>query len=280
MINSVYKSVEARDGFRAQYRAILNTLPFEQKTIDTAYGQTFLLCAGDERNPPIVLLHGSVSNSVFMSQELTGLSAAYRVYAVDLIGECGLSSETRPDISLEAYGRWLVDVLDELSIDRAVVAGNSLGGFAALSLATMRPDRVEKLILLAPGGLSAQNDAVINKAKDAQKDGSSLTVDNSDVAAGAGIPDEVVAFMNLILSAYNPITASLPIFTDDQLRALTMPVLYVSGTNDRMLDAVGAADRIRTLVPDADVRLIDGAGHVITNAVDYIRAFLEKETPK
>ncbi len=276
MTKSVFKSTEAREAFRAQYNGILSSFPVGQKYVDTAYGQTFVLYAGDASKPPVIVLHGSCSNSAFMTPELMALSGSHRVYAVDIIGEAGNSDDHRPALESGAFADWLREVLDALGIQSAVLVGNSLGGWTALKFATSFPDRVTGLILISPGGLSGQNQAITDQAAAASEKNEPLTV-NPSVTGGAQLPKEVEDFMNLILLSYDPITDALPVFTDAQLERLMMPVLFVGGKLDNMLDAAGAANRIRTLLPHAQVHLLENAGHMILNAPKYILPFLMKE---
>jgi pimeloyl-ACP methyl ester carboxylesterase len=68
----------------------------------------------------------------------------------------------------------------------------------------------------------------------------------------------------------------LPIFTDGQLQRLRMPVLFVGGENDVMLDMAGAAARLETLLPQAEIHLLKDTGHMILNTPEYILPFLGK----
>lgn len=151
---SVFKTAATRDKFRAYYNQVLGQFPFGQQYITTTFGQTFMLTAGQESNSPIVLLHGSCSNSAFWFPEIMALSSNYRVYAVDIIGEAGNSEEYRPDLNSDAFALWLKEVLDALGLEKTVLIGNSLGGWMALKFATTYPERVTKLALIASGGLA------------------------------------------------------------------------------------------------------------------------------
>ena len=78
----------------------------------------------------------------------------YHVFAADIPGEAGNSSEYRLSLDEQDYADWMASVLDALELSRASIAGNSLGGWMALKFATTYPDRVEKLMLFASGGLA------------------------------------------------------------------------------------------------------------------------------
>ena len=63
MKRSVFKTEAGRDKFRAYYNGVLSRFTFGQQFVETSFGKTFLLTAGQESNPPVVLLHGSCSNA-------------------------------------------------------------------------------------------------------------------------------------------------------------------------------------------------------------------------
>lgn len=64
--------------------------------------------------------------------DLAAFAARFRVYAIDMIGEAGLSAPSRPPLDSGAYAQWLDNVLDSLSLDRVSIVGISLGGWLAL----------------------------------------------------------------------------------------------------------------------------------------------------
>lgn len=271
MKNSVYKSKEGRDRFRAVYSQVLGQFPFEQQYVETAYGKTFMLSYGQPSNPPLVLLHGSCSNSAFWFPEIMALSAQYRVYAVDIIGEAGNSEEYRPDLNASDFALWLNDVLDALGIGKTVLVGNSLGGWMALKFSTTFPERVSRLILIAPSGLAPVRQGFIENVAQARQ-GDGTTPINADVIGEHSLPKEVLDFMNLIAASYDPIQ-ELPVFPDDQLLQLNMPVLFIDGEEDVIIDAQKSAQRLSRLIP-AQIELIPGGGHVVLNAMDFIGPFL------
>lgn len=272
MKNSVFKTEAGRDKFRAYYKQVLSQFPFGQQFITTSLGRTFILTAGEESNPPIILLHGSCSNSAFWFPEMVALSSNYRVYAVDIIGEAGNSEEYRPDLNSDAFAIWMKDVLDGLGLEKTVIIGNSLGGWMALKFATAYPERVSKLVLIASSGLAeVRSQFISNVAQTRQVDGT-VPIDPG-IIGEQDIPQEVLEFMNLIVESYNPIER-LPVYTDNQLQRLNMPVLFIDGENDAIIDAVQSAERLSHLVPSAKIHLLTNCGHVITNSIEYINPFL------
>jgi pimeloyl-ACP methyl ester carboxylesterase len=93
---------------------------------------------------------------------LKSIKNNYRVFLVDTNGQPCLSDGNTPDIKSDDYGLWASDLLDKLSVKKAVVAGASFGGLVCIKLSIVAPQKVEKAILLNPGcltpfSLSAKN---------------------------------------------------------------------------------------------------------------------------
>ncbi|QOX61951.1 alpha/beta hydrolase [Anoxybacterium hadale] len=274
MKRSVYKTTEGRDKIRGYYNKVLSHFPFEQRYVETSYGQTFLLTTGEESNPPIILLHGSCSNSAFWFPELSALSENYRVFAVDIIGEAGNSEEYRPDLRADDFSLWLKEVLEAIGLKKAAIAGNSLGGWLAIKFAAAFPEKVSQLILIASAGLSEIRLQFLQSAEQSRQSDDTLEVD-TDILGEQNIPKEALDFLNLIVENYEPIQ-ELPVHSDDALYRLTMPVLYVGGENDWIIDSQASAQRLTRLVPSAELLLLPNLGHMITNNQKYIIPFLEK----
>ena len=273
MKTSVYHSPEQRDAFRAVYDQFLAGMPFAKRMVETQYGETFLLEAGDAANPPVLLLHGSCSNSAFWFGDILALMGDYHVFAADIPGEAGNSAEYRLSLDNAEYAEWLAALLDALGLMTVSLAGNSLGGWMALKFATAYPARVKRLMLIASGGLADVNRHYLEKAAEAKENGEELTFDK-DVTGGAVIPKEILDFLNLILASYDPICVPLPVFSGNALERLKMPVLYVAGEADDLLDTQAGEAALRAHVPQAEIHLLPGVGHMIPNPSVWMLPFL------
>lgn len=102
-------------------------------------------------NPTLVLLHGYGESLTTWRSVVDRLAEEHRVIAVDLPGFGGSDKPDRP-YSLPAMTGWLSDFLDRWTSGPLVLVGHSMGGAIAAALALERPDRIEKLILIAPAG--------------------------------------------------------------------------------------------------------------------------------
>lgn len=154
-MNSAFKGDQAKALLRQwheRFREKLRT-PTESRTVPTRFGETHVLVGGPESAPPLVMLHGALASSAHLLGELEPLLQQFRVYAIDVVGQSVMSADARPSVSTNAYGEWLVDVLDALGLPRANVVAVSWGGFVAIRLAVVAPERIERLVLLVPAGV-------------------------------------------------------------------------------------------------------------------------------
>jgi pimeloyl-ACP methyl ester carboxylesterase len=81
--------------------------------------------------------------------------AGYHCFAVDLPGFGQSAPPIRAryfDPGRSYYVRWVAKLMDELKLKRATLIGHSLGGTVAMLTAASRPERVSRLVLMAPGG--------------------------------------------------------------------------------------------------------------------------------
>jgi hypothetical protein len=74
----------------------------------------FVVTCGQALAPPLVLLHGSGANSMMWAGHVAAWAEHFRIHAIDVIGEPGLSAPSRPPLASDAYAAWLDDVLDLL----------------------------------------------------------------------------------------------------------------------------------------------------------------------
>jgi pimeloyl-ACP methyl ester carboxylesterase len=100
--------------------------------------------------PPVLAIHGLGATKGSFVPTLAALSDRYRVIALDLPGFGDSDKPIGAAYDPPFFARACDEVLDALELDRVHLIGNSLGGRIALEMALRRPDRVEKLVLLAP----------------------------------------------------------------------------------------------------------------------------------
>jgi pimeloyl-ACP methyl ester carboxylesterase len=113
--------------------------------------------------PLLVLIHGITSNSATWDRVLPKLAQHYTVLAPDLLGH-GRSDKLRGDYSVGAHANTVRDLMDALGYERATFIGHSLGGGVALQLAYQYPERIDRLVLVAPGGFGKEVSVLLRAA--------------------------------------------------------------------------------------------------------------------
>ena len=279
-MTNIYRSERGARLVQERYWEFLNRWPVPswQLRVPTRQGETFIVACGDENAPPLLLFHGAGTNSAMWMDDVAAWADHFRVYAVDMIGEPGLSAPSRPSLASDAYALWLDDVMEALSLARASIIGVSLGGWLALDYATRRPDRVDRLVLVGPGGVGRQRIRFLLKVAPLMMLGRRGRNRAMEIAFGIEAmhltPNfrRFMEFLVLLLEHYRPRMGWLPIFSDSALKRLTMPVMVIVGGRDAILDSAQTRRRMEFNVAHSEVCYLPKAGHVI---VDQSASILE-----
>lgn len=278
---NIYKSDAGRQAVEGSYRDALQRWPVanRQVLIPTCQGDTFVVVSGEEHATPVVLFHGSGTNSSMWMHDIAEWARYYRVYAVDMIGEPGLSAPSRPPLQSDAYVEWLDDVWNGLGLTKASVVGVSLGGWLALEYAVKRPERVASLTLLSPSGVGAQNSWTLLKA------GALLALGPWGlrralrlVTGRTNLPREAAEALMLRFQHFRPRMEKLPIRTDEELASLRMPVQLILGANDTLIRSKETRDRMAGRVPRLHLTYLEDAGHILPRQTGTISEFLDAVT--
>ncbi|HMN85713.1 MAG TPA: alpha/beta hydrolase, partial [Bauldia sp.] len=222
--------------------------------------------AGPSAAPPLVLLPAVSVGSVAWFANVAALAARHRVYAVDTIGDLGLSTLAAPVRRPADYAAWLAALFDGLGLDRPAVGGHSYGGWLALTLARHRPDRVGRLVLVAPAAaigafrlpvwLMLRLSRFVPLRPDVRR------ILSAQTAPGFKPDPDFVRLMQAVSRHGRPEVLFPTRFGDAALRAIAAPTLLVLGERETLFDPKAAAERARRLMPDVSVVEIAGAGHL------------------
>ncbi|MBD2415806.1 alpha/beta hydrolase [Nostoc calcicola FACHB-389] len=109
--------------------------------------------AGEKQaqRPPLLLVHGFGASTDHWRKNITGLCQDFEVFAIDLLG-FGRSAKPKLQYGGDLWRDQLHDFISEAIGQKAVLAGNSLGGYASLCVAAQRPDSAAGLVLLNSAG--------------------------------------------------------------------------------------------------------------------------------
>lgn len=153
---SIYKNEAAKQSIMALYEAKLAAchVAYTDVYVDTFAGKTHILITGAENLPPLVLLHGINAGAPLALEAIKDLHTKYRIYAIDIVGQANKSAETRLDLYDNSIGRWLVAVLEALTLEKVPFISVSYGAFILQKLMAYQPERIEKAIFIVPSGLA------------------------------------------------------------------------------------------------------------------------------
>lgn len=149
--------VLAGAGWTLAYRPDLSPAGLEREYADGA--SRFIEVDGlrihyreDGEGDPIVLLHGLAANFFVWGPWAQRLSTRFRVIRLDLPGHGLTGPDPEGRYSWSQVADLVVRFLDELDVPRATLIGNSFGGAIAWQIAARHPERVARLVLVAPVG--------------------------------------------------------------------------------------------------------------------------------
>lgn len=127
----------------------------ESRYLDVEEGRLHVYHAGDAGSPVLLLSGAGVDNARLSWRHLIpALSSEHRVLALDWPKQ-GLSRPWNGTADHPRMLRCVIETLDAFGIDRAHLVGLSQGGAIALATAIEHPDRVDRIVAIAPGGIIA-----------------------------------------------------------------------------------------------------------------------------
>jgi pimeloyl-ACP methyl ester carboxylesterase len=258
---------------------------FAARRVTAAGVDTFTIEAGS--GPPVLLLHGLGATNASFLPTFWDLSRDHRVIAPDLPGH-GDSGKPVRAYHAGFYARWCAEFLEALGIPRAVLIGNSMGGRIAIEVGFRHPQRVDRIVCLAPAAafLKFRQWVPLVRVLRPELALLPLRLPHSRVVQGAralfyrpsklplawheGAADEFLRVFNTPRGRIAFFSALREIYLDEpygkhgfweRLNTLQPPTLFVWGDHDRLVPARFAKHVAREL-PHARSVVLKDCGHV------------------
>ena len=275
---SAFRSDDARAAYCQLYDAAVaaSTMPVTESDIETSFGRTHVLTAGDPSKPPLVAMHAMQLGATSWLPLLPTLAAAHRVTMIDAVGQVSKSIATKPITKAAHIVAWLDETLQALRIERAAMVGLSFGSWIATQYAVAFPDRVDRLALIGPVGLvSGLHLRVLPRFSELGLRPSQarleLFLEACVTPAGRGrlrqdpwqliMEQFVVGMMGFkipLIGNIRPTRCDLR-----PLSAARIPVLVIIGRDEWLHDGPKMAARFRQQLPEARIEIVDDANHII-----------------
>jgi 3-oxoadipate enol-lactonase len=226
---------------------------------------------------PVVLVHEAIGDRRMWEPQWQTFPRAHRTVRYDMrgFGESPIGPGTY------SHARDLVELLDEVGLERTSLVGGSLGGRVALEVAVAQPDRIEKLVLIDPGGPGGDWSEE-TRAGWAEEE-AALERGDLDAAVEVNLrmwvdgphrsPEEVDQGVRELVAQMQrrSFELQLPVGEDadeellvealgDRVGEVTAPTLILTGDLDQP-DILAIADRLARQIPNARRATIPGAAH-------------------
>jgi pimeloyl-ACP methyl ester carboxylesterase len=281
MTVSSFTSDQARTKFLTAYGSALDRLwPADRISLDvpTSFGTTRVLQTGPGDGVPVVLLPGAGGNALMWHRYVERLSRDRRVLAIDPVGEPGGSTQDRP---VDDVAQWLGEVLAGVRAEAPHVVGCSYGGWIALRYAAIAP--LTSVTVLDPAGLGRVGakflgwviaGGVAGLTPRPVRHRAARWLHNSTL-----LDDDLMGMAAVTMGFRRRLPAPPPL-TDEELKAITAPALFLLGERSQLYNANVVAQRIRSVMPSARVEVVPGAGHDLPmyepdELAERIAAFME-----
>ena len=125
-------------------------ISYAHKLIDTDFGKTNIIVAGNQSKPSIILIHGSNGCAPVALETYSELIDSFSVYTVDVLAQPNKSAETRLSMKDDSYGQWMNQLIDSLALDNVTLAGFSFGGLVILKTLINNEHKIKEVFLSAP----------------------------------------------------------------------------------------------------------------------------------
>ncbi len=263
-----WKSDRAEQRFRiadaARWEQATDTPP-ETIDVSTGFGSTRAL-RWPGQGPDVVLLHG-VGDTSFRWIPFAEELPEFNVVAIDIMGDVGNS---KPEVGFETaadFGVWLSETIDLLGLSAPHIAGMSLGGYVALSHA-VQEGAAGSIVLFDPVGL-VQLRMVRFIAWGAATALAAMAPGPIRGWAGRRLRQPILdekadVSAHLKGSIGHPMTLPpLPVFTDEQLASISVPVRVVAGAKSPVFDGAAMTRRVEDAIENGHALLLPDAGHAL-----------------
>lgn len=224
--------------------------------------------AGD----PVLLIHGGLGNADIWANQVIDLMQDHLVIVADSRGH-GRSTRTEEPFGYDLMASDYLALLDVLKVDKVDLVGWSDGGIIGLDIAMSHPERLDHLFAHAANITTDGVDPSVED--DPVFMGIYVGWMAEDYARLSPTPDQFDAFVEQISGMW----ASQPNWTDDQVKAITVPVAVVVGDHDEAI-LPAHTEKIAALIPGAKLVILPEASHfaMLQAPAEYtaaIRAFID-----
>ena len=233
---------------------------------------------------PLVFIHGAGDSSRIWRFQVEQLGSAHQAYAVDLPGHGQRPDTLPPEATAKDYASAIYDVIQhELHLDHPIIAGHSLGGAIALSMALDYGSTLTGLILIGTGARIRVHPSLLEAARTRPQDARSqlvqmgFTRNTADTLSQNVLSEQAALPANML---YRDLMACNSFDCMARLHEIALPTLIICGADDSSTP-VKYSQYLHEHIAGSTLHIVPDAGHYVQReqpeAVNQaIQAWLEK----
>lgn len=273
---------------------LANNRDYREITVKTSLGMTHVWGVNleSQAKDTLVIFPGARTTPLFwdFDNNLDNFNHPLKIYLVETNGLPNLSDGATPDIKSLDYGAWAEEVLGQLKIEKAFVAGASFGGLICMKLCIVNPEKVKAAFLLNPGCLQPFSMSFKNlyynllpiispTKRNVLKFLDTAVFCKPNHALSAVAEELIVDYEVFALTRYNDKTQK-PYYMDDQLNMVKTDTYLLEGDKDLLFPFQKSIDNARARLSNLkDVKVFENVGHGIETykpAMNYIGEVIKK----
>ena len=292
----LYKSLQGHQKIMSWYEQLKNEITVDHKSlfVETRFGQTHTIVAGDIKAKPVLLIPGIAGCAPLWRHQINELSKHFRVFALDIVGQPGKSDPNPPSVFNDDYSNWFQDVVQNLGLHKPHCIGVSTGATTAMDVAILKSGLIDRVVMCGPTGLARARlpfhqwfSRAMAKKKDADvlegeltassfskpRSGKSFGSFDRQLARGMALCTRFYR-VDKSLGIYNEKTSRISLlkglrvigkffFTVEKKRLMRFQNrgLLIFGEYEVLYNPKKVAKKIKKLIPTIDVEIINDAGH-------------------
>ena len=240
---------------------------------------------GPDAGETIVLSNSLGTTQELWRRQLPALTEHFRVLTYDHPGH-GASGLPEEPCTVEAFAQALLDLLDELALERISLCGTSIGGMVGIALALEAPERVERLILSCTSAYLGGADGWAERARIVRAEGMEAIADRVVVRwftpeLPHTQPETVARFRAMLVATppegYARCCEALAAWdARERISEVAVRTLVVAGAEDPATP-VEHAELLAARIPDARLLVLERAAHLpnVERADEFTKAVLD-----
>jgi pimeloyl-ACP methyl ester carboxylesterase len=218
-------------------------IPFRERKIETSFGKTNIIICGDDKKPPLFLVHGLNSAAPFAIDTVSFLLEKHQVFAIDILGQPNKSIFIRLSKQNNSYGNWLLEIINHFNFEKVTLLGISFGAFPILKTLLIDDKKIKNAILISPAGIINGNLwKTISRFLIPMKRFQKTKKERFLETCLFNINDESnfynTEFLKEVFLNFNMDFSLTPNFTKNELAKIKTPITIIAGKNDFFVPAL------------------------------------------